>query len=139
MQYRTVANLPDPVHKQGFPDIDSYKIYSSEVSQREITKVTASRYERIAAPNAFTTLLRSKGTTQSIGNVAFRMPKGEKKQKVWQEGPWVHPAYECTSCTCCFPKEKVTAKVVIYSVAEAVTFRYLKPPSVIDMCCPSCA
>lgn len=32
MQYRTAANLPDPVRKQGFPDIDSYKMHGSEVS-----------------------------------------------------------------------------------------------------------
>lgn len=64
-------------------------------------------------------------------------PKEEEK-KACQEGPWVHPACECTSCACCFPEEKVTAKVIICSVAEAAMFQYLKPPSVIVMCCPSC-
>jgi len=49
MQYRTVANIPDSVHTQGFPDIASYKIHSSGVNLGETTKVTAFRQETVTA------------------------------------------------------------------------------------------
>lgn len=45
-----------------------------------------SRQEAIAAPNAFATLLRSKGTTEPTGNVAFKMPKGRRNKRYAKKG-----------------------------------------------------
>lgn len=46
----------------------------------------ASRRETIAAPNAFTTLLSSKGIAESTGNVTFRMPKGRRNKRYTKKG-----------------------------------------------------
>lgn len=55
---------------------DTYKTHRSGLSQGEITKVTQSRQEGIAASNAFGSLVMCKTITDSTDTVAFRMPKG---------------------------------------------------------------
>lgn len=54
-------------------------MHSSEVSQRGITKVTASRQKRRVAANAFATLLRSKGSAEAVAVWHSGCPKGEER------------------------------------------------------------
>lgn len=60
---------------------NTYKTHRSRLSWGEITKVTQSRQEGIAASNAFGSLVMWKTITDSTDTVAFRMPKGRGNKK----------------------------------------------------------
>lgn len=81
VQYWTLANIPEPARKQGFPDTDTHKTRGSGLGQGEITEVTQPRQEGTAAPNAFGSLLMYKTITDSTDTVEFRMPKGRRNKE----------------------------------------------------------
>lgn len=58
------------------------------IAHGEITVVMAPRQEEITTPNAFATLLRSKSTTESRGNMALKVPTRRRKNRRTKRGHW---------------------------------------------------